>query len=66
MKIHAITEFDSSIKMTQIMQIQYSLEQLLAFQYVAENLSFKKAAERLHLTPTALSHRIKKLEIVLD
>ena len=38
------------------MQIQYSLEQLLAFQYVAENLSFKKAAERLHLTPTALSH----------
>lgn len=48
------------------MQIQYSLEQLLAFQYVAENLSFKKAAERLHLTPTALSHRIKKLEIFLN
>ena len=48
------------------MQIQYSLEQLLAFQYVAENLSFKKAAERLHLTPTALSHRIKKLDIFLN
>ena len=48
------------------MQIQYSLEQLLAFQYVAENLSFKKAAERLHLTPTALSHRVKKLEIFLN
>ncbi|AXQ21886.1 LysR family transcriptional regulator [Acinetobacter wuhouensis] len=48
------------------MDLHYSLEQLLAFQYVAESLSFKKAAERLHLTPTALSHRIKKLENQLN
>ena len=64
--MHAISEFNSFIKIKTNMQIQYSLEQLLAFQYVAENLSFKKAAERLHLTPTALSHRIKKLEIFLN
>ncbi|WP_228140714.1 LysR substrate-binding domain-containing protein [Acinetobacter sp. TGL-Y2] len=64
--MYVITEFDSSIKITTNMQIQYSLEQLLAFQYVAEDLSFKKAAERLHLTPTALSHRIKKLELALE
>jgi len=43
-----------------------SLEQLLAFQYVAEQLSFKKAADQLFLTPTALSHRIKKLEQQLN
>ncbi len=48
------------------MELHYSLEQLLAFQYVAESMSFKKAAERLHLTPTALSHRIKKLEDQLN
>ena len=64
--MHAISELNSFIKIKTNMQIQYSLEQLLAFQYVAENLSFKKAAERLHLTPTALSHRIKKLEIFLN
>jgi len=43
-----------------------SLEQLLAFQHVAEQLSFKKAADQLFLTPTALSHRIKKLEQQLN
>ena len=64
--MHAISELNSFIKIKTNMQIQYSLEQLLAFQYVAENLSFKKAAERLHLTPTALSHRVKKLEIFLN
>ena len=48
------------------MDLHYSLEQLLAFQYVAEQLSFKKAADQLFLTPTALSHRIKKLEQQLD
>ena len=48
------------------MDLHYSLEQLLAFQYVAEHLSFKKAANQLFLTPTALSHRIKKLEQQLN
>jgi LysR family transcriptional regulator, glycine cleavage system transcriptional activator len=43
-----------------------SLEQLLAFQHVAEQLSFKKAADQLFLTATALSHRIKKLEQQLN
>lgn len=49
-----------------MVELHYSLEQLLAFQYVAEDLSFKKAADRLNLTPTALSHRIKKLEVFLE
>lgn len=48
------------------MVLHNSLEQLLAFQYVAEQLSFKKAADQLFLTPTALSHRIKKLEQQLN
>lgn len=48
------------------MVLHNSLEQLLAFQYVAEELSFKKAADQLFLTPTALSHRIKKLEQQLN
>ncbi|MDI1224494.1 LysR substrate-binding domain-containing protein [Acinetobacter sp.] len=39
---------------------------MLAFQHVAEQLSFKKAADQLFLTPTALSHRIKKLEQQLN
>ncbi|WP_434277797.1 LysR substrate-binding domain-containing protein [Acinetobacter sp. CE-15] len=38
----------------------------MAFQHVAEQLSFKKAADQLFLTPTALSHRIKKLEQQLN
>ncbi len=49
-----------------MIELHYSLEQLLAFQYVAEDLSFKKAADRLNLTATALSHRIKKLESLLE
>lgn len=65
MKLHAINEFNSSIEF-EVMELHYSLEQLLAFQYVAESLSFKKAAERLNLTSTALSHRIKKLESQLN
>lgn len=48
------------------MALHNTLEQLLAFQYVAEELSFKKAADQLFLTPTALSHRIKKLEQQLN
>ncbi len=48
------------------MVLHNSLEQLLAFQHVAEQLSFKKAADQLFLTPTALSHRIKKLEQQLN
>ncbi|MEG0481599.1 MAG: LysR substrate-binding domain-containing protein [Acinetobacter sp.] len=48
------------------MILHNALEQLLAFQYVAEQLSFKKAADQLFLTPTALSHRIRKLEQQLN
>lgn len=48
------------------MVLHNSLEQLLAFQHVAEQLSFKKAADQLFLTATALSHRIKKLEQQLN
>ena len=48
------------------MILHNSLEQLLAFQHVAEQLSFKKAADQLFLTATALSHRIKKLEQQLN
>ncbi|SPL70670.1 LysR family transcriptional regulator [Acinetobacter stercoris] len=49
-----------------MVDLHHCLDQLLAFQYVAENLSFKKASDQLFLTPTALSHRIKKLEQQLN
>ena len=38
------------------------LWQLKAFRVVAETLNFTKAAERLHLTQSAVSHQIKALE----
>jgi len=38
------------------------LSQLRTFREVAETLSFTRAAERLHLTQSAVSHQIKALE----
>lgn len=65
MSLHAISELDSSVVLI-MSDLHYSLEQLLAFQYVADDMSFKKAAEKLHLSSTALSHRISKLEKLLE
>lgn len=39
---------------------------LLAFESAARRLSFKLAADELHLTPSAVSHQIAKLEEQLD
>lgn len=38
------------------------LNSLRAFESAARYLSFKKAAEELHVTPAAISHQIKALE----
>lgn len=38
------------------------LKSLQAFRHAAEALSFKRAAEQLHVTPTAISQQIKSLE----
>jgi LysR family cyn operon transcriptional activator len=42
------------------------LSQLRTFRLVAETLNFTRAAERLHLTQSAVSHQIKALETELD
>lgn len=42
-----------------------SLNHLRAFEAAARFKSFKKAAEELHVTPTAVSHQIKSLEELL-
>ena len=38
------------------------LSALVAFETVARRLSFARAADELHLTPSAVSHQIAKLE----
>src|SRR5215468_8627234 len=38
------------------------LIELRAFEAAARHMSFKKAAEELHVTPTAVSHQIRALE----
>jgi len=43
-----------------------SLPSLLAFEAAARHLSFTDAGKELHLTQTAISHQIKKLEELLD
>lgn len=43
----------------------FDLDQLRAFQRVAERRSFRRAAEELHLSPPALSRRIDRLEELL-
>jgi len=40
----------------------YPLNALRAFESAARHLSFVAAAEELSVTPTAISHQIKKLE----
>ena len=42
------------------------LSALRAFEAAARHLSFKKAAEELHVTPAAISQQIKQLEGYLD
>jgi LysR family glycine cleavage system transcriptional activator len=39
---------------------------LKSFESAARNMSFKLAAEELHVTPTAVSHQVKSLELQLD
>jgi len=41
------------------------LNALRAFEASARHLSFTRAAEELHVTPSALSHQIKGLEEIL-
>jgi LysR family glycine cleavage system transcriptional activator len=43
-----------------------SVTALLAFEAAARHLSFTRAAMELNLTQTAISHRIKDLETILD
>ena len=42
------------------------LNALRAFEAAARNLSFKKAAQELHVTPGAVSHQVKLLEDFLE
>ena len=39
---------------------------LRSFEAAARHLSFKRAAEELYVTPTAISHQVKSLETRLD
>ncbi|WP_442893830.1 LysR substrate-binding domain-containing protein [Bradyrhizobium sp. AZCC 1699] len=41
------------------------LSGLRAFEAAARHLSFKRAAQELHVTPTAISHQVRQLEEVL-
>jgi LysR family transcriptional regulator, glycine cleavage system transcriptional activator len=43
-----------------------SLNLLRTFAVLGETLSVKGAAERLHVTPTAVSHQLRELETALD
>ena len=36
-----------------------------AFEAAARHLSFQGAAEELHVTPSAISHRVRSLEVFL-
>ncbi|SLN39050.1 Glycine cleavage system transcriptional activator [Roseovarius albus] len=42
------------------------LHALRAFEAAARHLHFARAAEELHLTPTAISHQIRQLEEILE
>ncbi len=44
------------------MRVLPPLTALRAFEAAARNLSFKRAAQELHLTRTAISHQIRLLE----
>jgi len=43
-----------------------SLNLLRTFAVLGETLSVKRAAERLHVSPTAVSHQLRELETALD
>jgi LysR family glycine cleavage system transcriptional activator len=43
-----------------------SLNLLRTFAMLGETLSVKRAAERLHVSPTAVSHQLRELETALD
>lgn len=43
-----------------------SLNLLRTFAVLGETLSVKRAAERLHVSPTAVSHQLRELEAALD
>jgi DNA-binding transcriptional LysR family regulator len=43
-----------------------SLNLLRTFAVLGDTLSVKRAAERLHVTPTAVSHQLRELETALD
>lgn len=43
-----------------------STQALRSFEAAARHLSFKRAAEELYVTPTAVSHQVKALESALD
>ena len=45
---------------------RFNLNYLHYFVVVAEEMNFRRAAERLHITPQGLSMQIKKLEDMLD
>lgn len=49
-----------------IVTIKFDLNDLQAFRAVAENGSFRRAAERIRITQPALSRRIDKLESALN
>ena len=44
------------------MNPRYSLSAIAAFTVAAQELNFTRAADILHITPSAVSHRIKQLE----
>src|SRR5690606_25454374 len=46
-------------------RIKFDLQELQAFVAVAERLSFRAAANDMHISPPALSRRIEKLEALL-
>src|SRR5690554_6431403 len=46
-------------------RIKFDIHELQAFVSVAEKLSFRAAAEELHISAPALSRRIEKLESML-
>lgn len=64
MKIHAIVEFNSPILECLIKRLP-PLRALKCFEASARLGSFQEAAEKLYVTPSAISHQIKTLETFL-
>src|SRR5690606_35561738 len=53
---------DSSLVLMNMPHESVSLDALAAFREVAQHKSFSRAARELHVTPSAVSHRIAELE----